>query len=674
MTPVVVQIVRLRGFHGDVAYGTLGSGCLGSGFNFDLCLPKDTASNTSDPRSVSFYIQAPEPESIKRRETPVVSDEECIQQHSATKSCKCPPEMIPRPFLHPMPVNGTDLDVLWTVFCAPAATTVHIINAETKECYNPLGINVSCRCVRGNPSIVVPMAFLNRSTLIISSGLLRFCSALPEDTVTMTALTIGMGLTAVAVSSAGASGIQGAAALSMSACADSDDSEGERSVLVPFSIGADPMTGGLYALWVTASGILLLHGIVLAVAYACLRLLKDQRLQQVAAKVQYPGYGVGCALLTVQGLLNEAFFLLINTKQTGYYVVGTIGFITALLPGGMLFFWARRLQASPDVTFVRYRAAFESWPKPLARWVAPRGYWYDSGLLWQMWSCLYGASAPDMTGWEPTEMFVMATLLGISANVNLLSLSMCRVLGTGIAAIFIVVLVGCYMRKTPYRKRTYTFLLGLMHVVKGIQALRGAWFVQKVGNEPFVNILLVLTIVFVLTEGFVALLEILFWRRKDRVSPKLLEIQTSEVDFQCTGEDKPDQIRNFNSVSCMIMSPSLLASPSLPPSISLLPSPSLLPSLSLLPCSSLLQSSSLLPSPSLALSPATPIASGGFALSLASREVMPNFVVSLCQAAGPSNLFTCRQRRRMTSVVLLDEFCLVLPSPSDFYVESISFF
>ena len=156
--PADTRSVELRGFHKDVVYGERDVGCFGGGFSFLFCTAMDVATNASDPRSVSFFDGIPASEGgsgarvarLENISAPGHGERallltQCTVRHASTGECSCPDAMIPRPTLLPQPTDDkTGLVVRTVVFCAPAETTVHILNAETGACFNPLGVALSC--------------------------------------------------------------------------------------------------------------------------------------------------------------------------------------------------------------------------------------------------------------------------------------------------------------------------------------------------------------------------------------------------------------------------------------------------------------------------------------------------------------------------------------------------
>ena len=360
--PAETRAVELRGYHGDMVYGQRGAGCYGGGFSFLFCMTWEVATNMSDPRQVNFFSGTPAADDSSTRMDGSVEDGavqntvrevklgRCIVPHGTTGDCSCPAEMIPRPMLLPQPTgNALGLEARAVVFCAPVETTVHILNAETGACYNPLGANISCDCAVGSPSVVVPIAYVNVTTREVSPGLLRFCSAAPEDTRMISEAVLGMGAAVASVGGAGAAGgIQGASAIEMIYCGDDGlkPSKEPDVILVPFRLGGNAVTGGVLALLTCVAGVFVLHAVVCAIFYLVRRLRKGEASVGYAVSVcGLPGWSCVFALLAVQGAVIESARTIVKGESQAHYVIGGVGALSLI---GFLFF--TQINAFPQTT------------------------------------------------------------------------------------------------------------------------------------------------------------------------------------------------------------------------------------------------------------------------------------------------------------------------------------
>ena len=421
---------------------------------------------------------------------------DCAMPHMTTLNCSCPEQLIPRPMLLPQPReerdNAIGLDVRAVVFCAPVETSVHILDTETEACFNPLGAHLSCDCVVFGPSVAVPIAYVNITTNAMRSGLLRFCSAAEEDVVLSTGVTVAtVVIAAVTGAAAAGSAVQNSVALSMAACGESSASNSDHGALVPFSIGSDRLTSGIFALVSVVFGLMLLQGCLVLSVWLGRRwcgVLKEGDLHQVAGQLRFPAVALMLSLLVVQGAIIAAGRLLVESDGFGHFVLGVLSMSAVVGSGLGLLWWGRQLPvATKSLNFVWYgMRTCHGIPSTIHRLI-PLGCFKCDKPLWRMWGLVYSASREGMVGWDPTESFLISLQVGCSATISALSLVVCRVLGTATALVCMLNIVG-YLWWRPHRRPTQTVCIGVMRAVSMVLALRSTWF-NSVDDEPFTYVL-----------------------------------------------------------------------------------------------------------------------------------------------------------------------------------------
>ena len=499
--PSQTRATELRGFHGEMVYTQRDDDCYKGGFSFLFCVTEEVTTNTSDPRSVSFFAGLPAVSGstggIERRleDWQQVTLTRCTHPHAATGECKCPAQMHPRPFLLPHP-DAAGLDVHLVVFCAPWQTTVHILNTETGACINPLGVNMSCECAVSGPSVAVPIAYVNSTSRLLMSGLLRFCSAVQSDVVREGASIAVVGVVAALGGASMSSAVQGSIALSTASCGEGGGSRSSsrQGALVPFSVGSDRLTSGLNTLWILVAALLTLQSIVVACVWLGRRLCgtKGERLCVSAGLVRFPAAAVTGSLLAVQGGVIETMQLFVEGHHFVHYAVGVLSMMGVIGSGLGLLCMGRRLPVKLHglCKFARYGAARCDCVPLWVRRILPSGYFDSVEPLWRMWGFVYGASLEGMQGWDPSEGFVLSLIIGISTTLSATSLVACRVLGT-VSALACLATIAGYIKWPLHRRPTNTLGKGVMHAVNAGLAVRSTWFRQAVDDAPFTYTIMV---------------------------------------------------------------------------------------------------------------------------------------------------------------------------------------
>ena len=473
--PEDTKVVRLRGFHGDMVYAPVGSGCYGSGFSFDMCLTRATASNTSDPRSISFYTGTP-PSGTSGQQVGSSAESDqigrCVETHSATEACKCPAEMIPRPVLHPVPLGVSGMDVLVTVFCAPVTTTVHIIDAETGACYNPLGLNVSCECVPGAPSVVVPMAFVNVTSTMLRPGLLRFCSALPAEVRNLELLLLT--LLAASTVSRGSEQVQ---AMQMLVPVECDQSEIKVSkTLVPFRVG-NGLTSGLAALAILLTAVGLIQtAAVLVTTIVCRRLKGGGALsfssifENISSHLKFPSLTVCVGQLAVMGTALESLWILMGPgdRSAADYAVGVCGLAAIVGLCSLVCVYAVKCSRIVEPYMESYEPVVSRYPRCI-RWVLPAFYYDCNDLTWLQWSLAFDWFKCRRMYVESVDLLVTSVAFSLAASA--VTRRACRGMSLMAAGVTLVSACVLFWARTGRRPLTRIFNL-LMKLCNCVIALQ----------------------------------------------------------------------------------------------------------------------------------------------------------------------------------------------------------
>ena len=562
--PDDTKVVRLRGFHSDMVYGSLGVRCYASGFSFDFCLTRATASNTSDPRSISFFTGIAQSVNETGREaedddahTGSSLIERCTQVHSATDACRCPSGMIPRPVLHPVPLGVSGMDVLLTVFCAPATTTVHIIDAETEGCYNPLGANVSCECMPGAPSIAVPMTFVNVTSLMLRPGLLRFCSALPEVKQRWPAGVVGSMIVISGLTGGSAAQLQG-----MESLLDVDCQLEQNSVsasLVPVRVGGSSASG-LVGMTIVITCVGVLQGLAVVVMGVMLRYCFSkcsiEGTESMIGALQYAAEGLKCPAVTVlaaqvavAGTALESLRLLLGSGQPWEQVAGSGGMLAIVGLCVLVCVFGIRCSTIVVNDMPSYAEAHSCYPPRLRR-VLP-SFFYESELSpWRYWSFVFSTYQHRRFFVECVDLSITAIILGVVAGVKG---AMCRGMSLAAAAMFVVsgwVVFALDIQRRPLH-RYFSCLTKVLNCLlafrKGLPNVFG-WVPDEVSYGVVVVIVLMISY-----TSIIGLFELCLWkkviRNTTRAGGKAAASPRGSIFF-LTSDPAPSSARLRSTVNC----------------------------------------------------------------------------------------------------------------------------
>jgi len=256
--------------------------CFETPFDLQLCYPHSVRRDRRQ-RNVSALNLTTETGTF------VLSrDGACVTPNPVTEECTCSSNSVNHSFEVPIPKASGGAEAGWLTLCLPPTTVAFLRNAETHVCANRT-MDDRCRiCDPNGDTVVVPIAFVNRTTRAASPGALTICGAGPDHDRDRVAATF----TATVAVSGGAAGnsvgahLQNAALLMSMGCAtEQARGLGGDEALVPFSVG-DTAAKEVLGLCVIICGVFVANVILYAScrSYKARRWAQDDALRSNAAE------------------------------------------------------------------------------------------------------------------------------------------------------------------------------------------------------------------------------------------------------------------------------------------------------------------------------------------------------------------------------------------------------
>ena len=431
--------------------------------------------------------------------------------------------MVPRPVLHPVPLSIHQVDVQMTVFCAPVTTTVHIIDAQTGACYNPLGVNVSCDCVVGGPSVVVPLAYVNVTSSTLRPGLLRFCSALSDDIRKITAAVTGTLALVSVFSGGGAAQLQGMESLAQVDCYNNVKREVSVS-LVPLRVGSDAPSG-LIGLMIIITCAAAVHSLAVLAVYM-LRMCNKHtsskwKLGNTAGRLKYPALTVCAAQLAVAGTALESLHILVGSvgDKISDVVCGVAGLLAIVVFGTFVCVFAIKCSRIVSSCILRYTTVLNRYPLCLRRLLP--SFCYDCREpLWCQWSFAFSTLRHRCFFVDCVDVCTTAIPLGAAAATTD---TVCQAMSL-IAAAVLMISASIVFMVNPYRRPIDRYCLCGMKVMNCLIAARHG-LPRALGaiRQDLLSYVVMATVFLKLSYAvIIAVLEYCVWNRQGHQPPKVL--------------------------------------------------------------------------------------------------------------------------------------------------------